>query len=75
MKSKFCPKAAGRTAQTRPPLKETDLYPPLKDWLTAVGYTVHGEVGGCDLAARRGDELVLIGSVDAEKSFLDRYAA
>lgn len=62
MKSKVLksPKVAGRTVRTRPPLKETDLYPPLKDWLTAAGYTVHGEVGGCDLAARRGDELVLI---------------
>ena len=39
---------------------EADLYPPLKAWLEESGYTVHGEVGGCDVAARRGDELVLI---------------
>ncbi len=57
---KTTPKATLRTAEKRPPLAETDLYPPLKTWLEAAGYTVHGEVGGCDLAARRGDELVLI---------------
>ena len=39
---------------------EADLYPPLKTWLEEAGYIVHGEVGGCDVAARRGDELVLI---------------
>lgn len=39
---------------------ETDLYPPVKAWLEKSGYEVHGEVGGCDVAARRGDELVLI---------------
>ena len=39
---------------------ETDLYPPVKNWLEKNGYQVFGEVGGCDVAARRGDELVLI---------------
>lgn len=41
-------------------LKESDLYPPLKAWLESNGYEVHGEVLNCDLAARRGGELVLI---------------
>jgi len=41
-------------------LKESDLYPPLKAWLEQNGYEVHGEVLNCDLAARRGLELVLI---------------
>lgn len=44
----------------RPDFYETDLYPPLKAWLEEAGYTVHAEVGGCDVAARKGDELVLI---------------
>lgn len=44
----------------RPDIRETDLYPPVKAWLEEAGYTVHGEVGGCDVAARRGDDLVLI---------------
>lgn len=41
-------------------LRESDLYPPLKAWLEDSGYEVHGEVLNCDLAARRGEELVLI---------------
>lgn len=41
-------------------LKEADLYPLLKGWLEANGYVVHAEVGDCDIAARKGDELVLI---------------
>lgn len=49
-------KSGGRSTKVR----ETDLYPPVKAWLEKNGYEVHGEVGGCDVAARRGDELVLI---------------
>ncbi len=45
---------------TTPPIRETDLYPLLKTWLEVNGYQVHAEVGGCDVAARKGDELVLI---------------
>lgn len=41
-------------------LKETDLYPPLKSWLEDNGYTVRAEVGGCDVAATRDGELVLV---------------
>jgi len=49
------------TAQPKiAPFKESDLYPPLKAWLERNGYEVRGEVLNCDLAARRGDELVLI---------------
>lgn len=50
-------------ATTRPPAwpqRETDLYAPLRDFLTAQGYTVRGEVQHCDLTARRGDELVIV---------------
>ena len=35
---------------------EAALYPPLKQFLERQGYEVKGEVRGCDLVARRGDE-------------------
>ncbi len=41
-------------------MQETDLYPPLKTWLEAQGYLVRGEVGRCDLAARKNDELIVV---------------
>ena len=37
-------------------MRETDLYPPVKAFLEAQGYTVKGEVEGCDVVALRGDE-------------------
>lgn len=37
-------------------MRETDLYPPVKAFLEAQGYTVKGEVEGCDAVAVRGDE-------------------
>ena len=40
--------------------RESDLFPPIKTWLEAGGYTVHAEVNHCDIAARRGDGLVII---------------
>lgn len=40
--------------------RESDLYPPLRDWLEASGFSVRAEVNGCDIAARRGDDLVII---------------
>ncbi|MDR1931527.1 MAG: DUF2161 family putative PD-(D/E)XK-type phosphodiesterase [Spirochaetales bacterium] len=45
----------------RPPrLRETDLYPPLAAFLEEQGYTVHAEVKGRDIAARRGEELLSV---------------
>lgn len=41
-------------------MKETDLYPPLKLWLESNGYKVHAEVGHCDIAAVKNDELIII---------------
>lgn len=41
-------------------MKEADLYPPLKAYLEAQGYVVKGEIGACDVMARRGDEPPLI---------------
>ena len=35
---------------------EAALYPPLKQFLERQGYQVKGEVRGCDIVARRGDE-------------------
>lgn len=40
--------------------RESDLYRPIHDYLVAQGYTVRGEVKDCDVAATRGDDLVLI---------------
>ncbi len=37
-------------------LTETDLYSPVKAFLEAQGYAVKGEIRGCDVVARRGDE-------------------
>lgn len=41
-------------------LREADLYPPLRAYLEALGYTVRAEVKGCDVAAIKGDDLVVI---------------
>jgi hypothetical protein len=46
------PAAAPRTAERR----EAALYAPVKEFLERQGYEVKGEVRGCDLVARRGDE-------------------
>lgn len=37
-------------------MTETDLYAPVKAFLEAQGYEVKGEIGKCDVVARRGDE-------------------
>jgi hypothetical protein len=44
----------GKSQDKKP--SEVDLYQPVKDFLTAQGYVVRGEVRGCDLVAVRGDE-------------------
>jgi len=41
-------------------LRESDLYPPLRACLETLGYTVRAEVNGCDVAAIKGDDLVVI---------------
>ncbi len=41
-------------------MREADLYPPLKAYLTAQGYAVKAEIGDCDILARRGDEAPLV---------------
>lgn len=48
------------TRRAAGPLPETALYAPIRDFLEAQGYAVRGEVLDCDIAAVRGDELVLV---------------
>ena len=40
--------------------KEYDLYEPVKKYFEAKGFSVYGEVKGCDLIARLGDELIAV---------------
>jgi hypothetical protein len=44
---------------------ETSLYLPVKRHLESLGFTVKGEVGGCDLVALSGDDppIVVIGEL------------
>ena len=49
------------------PLKETDLYPPIKSMLESQGYEVKAEVGSADVMAMRGDEPPVI--VEMKTSF------
>jgi hypothetical protein len=41
-------------------LKETDLYPPVKNHLESQGYKVNSEVKHCDVTATRDDELIVV---------------
>ena len=48
---------------TVPPVKltrETELYPAVRDFLAAQGFTVRAEVHRCDVAAMRADDLVIV---------------
>jgi len=40
--------------------KESDLYAPIKEFLQGQGYTVRGEVNGCDLVGVRDEEIVVV---------------
>ena len=42
------------------PNTETELYRPVHDYLVAQGYTVRSEVKNCDIAAVKGDDLIVI---------------
>jgi len=44
---------------------ETALYLPVKKFFEKLGFTVKGEIGGCDLVALSGDEppIVVIGEL------------
>ena len=47
-------------APSRGALRESDLYPPVKAFLEALGYEVKGEVKDCDVTAVREDELIVV---------------
>ncbi len=40
--------------------RETDLYPPVKAWLEALGYQVKAEIGAADVVAVCGDDMVVV---------------
>ena len=40
--------------------RETDLYEPIRNYLTANGYQVQAEVKGCDVVGQKGKELVVV---------------
>lgn len=42
------------------PLRETDLYEPIRDYLVSQGYTVRAEVADCDVVAYKEGELLII---------------
>lgn len=43
-----------------PKITETDLFIPIRNFLINKGYTVHGEVKNCDIAAVKGKELLVV---------------
>ena len=53
-------RAAGTKKPPKKVLAETDLYAPVRDYLEKQGYTVRGEVHNCDIAATKGDDLIVV---------------
>ena len=41
-------------------MKETDLYPPIRDWLASQGYEVQAEVNHCDVTAVKDGQVVVV---------------
>ena len=41
-------------------MKETDLYPAIRDHLAADGFDVYAEVKGCDVVAQKADRIVIV---------------
>jgi hypothetical protein len=48
---------------------ETSLYLPVKRFLEGLGYTVKGEIGGCDLVALKGEEPPIMVIGELKQSF------
>ena len=46
--------------------KEADLYPPVREYFSSLGYDVQAEVKSCDLVAKRGGETII---AELKKSF------
>ena len=59
------PTPVARSRPATPP--ETSLYAPVKALLEGQGYTVKGEINGCDVVAVRGDEPPVV--VELKKTF------
>jgi hypothetical protein len=57
-------KTTDRKSSTSSPkkqiIRETEMYPPVKEYLEAQGYLVRGEVLNRDVCALKGDELVVV---------------
>ena len=51
--------AARKKASTQK-LKETDLFPPVRDYLVSHGYTVRSEVRNCDVVAVKDDDVIVV---------------
>lgn len=41
-------------------MRESDLYPPVRDWLIARGYEVHVEIFDCDIVAVKDGRLLVV---------------
>ena len=41
-------------------IREADMYAPVRDYFSGLGYKVRSEVAKCDLAAERDGELVVV---------------
>ncbi len=41
-------------------MKETDLFPPVRNYLESHGYNVHAEVGNCDIVATKNNETIIL---------------
>lgn len=48
---------------------ETSLYPPVKRFLERLGFTVKGEIGGCDVVALKGDNPPVVVICELKMSF------
>jgi hypothetical protein len=51
---------AGSKAMAAGPLRESDLYPPVRDFLVKQGFEVRGEVHHCDVAAFKDGQLIVV---------------
>ena len=43
-----------------PKIKETDLFPPVRDYLEKNGYTVRSEVRNCDIVAVKDSDVIVV---------------
>ncbi len=53
-------KRSPRTSPASHGERETDLYAPVRDFLKVQGFTVRGEVRGCDVTGVKGEHLVVV---------------